>query len=201
MVNQLANAELVRGRSQREPLLGRLNTTWHERANWIFAAIVLAHWGEHLLQAYQIFVLKWPRPQSRGLLGQFFPWLVTSEALHYGYALVMLIGLWVLRSGFRGRSYTWWMIAFWIQFFHHIEHALLQGQAILKHNLFGAPVPTSLVQLWIPRVELHLFYNAIVFIPMVIAMYYHLLPSAEERAHMKCSCALKLPERRSSRAA
>ena len=49
-----------------------------------------------------------------------------TETLHYGYALVMLIGIWMLRKGFTGVSHTWWMIAFWIQFWHHIEHALLQ---------------------------------------------------------------------------
>ena len=62
--------------------------------------------------------------------------------------------------------------------FHHIEHGILQTQAILGVNLLGRPMPTSLVQLWVPRVELHLFYNTIVFIPMVIAMYYHLFPPA-----------------------
>ena len=82
-----------------------------------------------------------------------------------------------------------WMTAFWIQFFHHIEHALLQAQAILGTNLLGRPVPTSLVQLWVPRVELHLFYNTIVFIPMVIAMYYHLYPPATEMSRPKCLCA------------
>jgi len=181
-----------------ETLLGKLNTTWHERAGYAFMAIVLAHWAEHLVQAWQVFVLDMARPDARGLLGQFYPWLVKSEALHYGYAIVMLAGLWILRSGFVGRSYTWWMIAFWIQFWHHIEHALLQGQALFHHNLFGSPVPVSIVQLWIPRVELHLFYNGIVFLPMVVAMYYHLLPSAGERAHMQCSCALKLPSRKAS---
>jgi hypothetical protein len=70
------------------------------------------------------------------------------------------------------------MISFWIQFWHHIEHLLLISQYMTGHNLFGRPVPTSIIQLWIPRVELHLFYNAIVFIPMVIAMYYHLFPPA-----------------------
>jgi hypothetical protein len=54
----------------------------------------------------------------------------------------------------------------------------------------GRPVPTSIVQLWVPRVELHLFYNTIVFVPMVIAMYYHLFPPAEELARPRCSCAL-----------
>ena len=51
-------------------------------------------------------------------------------------------------------------------------------------------MPTSLVQLWVPRVELHLFYNTIVFIPMVIAMYYHLFPPAAEKTVPRCSCAL-----------
>jgi len=117
---------------------------------------------------------------------------VSSETLHYGYALVMLIGIGILRPGYVGRSRTWWTIAFWIQFWHHIEHALLIGQVIFHHNLFGAPVPTSIIQLWIPRVELHLFYNSIVFVPMVVAMYYHLLPSLEERPLQRCSCALRL---------
>ncbi len=30
----------------------------------------------------------------------------------------------------------------------------------------------------------------IVFIPMVVAMYYHLFPNDTERAGMRCSCAL-----------
>ena len=110
--------------------------------------------------------------------------------LHYGYAVVMLAGLWMLRSGFTGKvDRFWWMVAFGIQFFHHIEHALLQGQAILGYNLMGRPVPTSLVQLWVPRVELHLFYNTIVFLPMVIAMYYHLFPPSKEASVPQCSCA------------
>lgn len=168
----------------------RVNGPRHELALRIFTAIVLAHWAEHLLQAFQIYALGWPVPESRGLLGQFFPWLVTSEALHYVYALVMLAGLWLLRSGFRGATdRRWWTIALAIQFFHHFEHALLQTQAILGDNIFGRPVPTSLIQLWVPRVELHLFYNTIVFIPMVIAMYYHVFPPAVEAAGQKCTCA------------
>jgi hypothetical protein len=82
------------------------------------------------------------------------------------------------------------MTAFWIQFFHHIEHAILQLQALTGHHLFGRPVPTSIIQLWVPRVELHLFYNTIVFIPMVIAMYYHLFPPARETNRPRCACAV-----------
>ncbi len=178
------------GDQRPESFMTKLNAQWHKPAMQFFAVIVLAHWAEHLVQAFQIYVLDWPIPESRGILGLCFPWMVKSEILHYGYAIVMLIGIWMLRSGMVGRSSTWWMISFWIQFWHHIEHALLQGQALVGHNLFDSPVPMSLVQLWIPRVELHLFYNSVVFIPMVIGMYYHLFPPPGEEAHgTGCNCA------------
>jgi hypothetical protein len=165
----------------------KLNTIWHKRALQVFMVIVLAHWGEHLFQAYQIYVMGWPRPKALGMLGLFYPWLVKSETLHYGYALVMLIGLWVLRKGFTGVSHTWWMVSFWIQFWHHIEHGVLQYQALTGHYWFHSPVPISFLQLVVPRVELHLFYNTIVFIPMVVAMYYHMFPvEGEPRAHCTC---------------
>ena len=167
----------------------KINGPYHKQALWFYTAIVLAHWAEHLAQATQIYILNWPVPESRGVLGLWVPWMVASEALHYGYAIVMLIGFWILRKGFVGQSYRWWMVAFWIQFWHHIEHALLQGQAIFQHNLFESPVPVSILQLVVPRVELHLFYNTIVFIPMVIAVFYHMFPLPGEEAHHGCSCA------------
>jgi hypothetical protein len=158
----------------------------------VYLAIVLAHWAEHVLQAIQVFALGWPRPESRGALGLVFPWLVSSEALHYAYAIVMLVGLIVLRPGFHGRARRWWDVALVIQVWHHFEHALLLGQAAVGMNLFGSPVPVSIAQLVVPRVELHLFYNAIVFIPMLIAMYYHVYPPASDRRGQPepgCNCA------------
>src|ERR1044071_4213603 len=93
------------------PWLERLNSTWHERALQLFMVIVLAHWAEHLTQAFQIYALGWPVPEARGVLGYWYPWMVKSEVLHYGYAIVMLIGIWVLRSGFVGTSRIWWNVA------------------------------------------------------------------------------------------
>lgn len=168
--------------------LGALNGRYHRAGLNVFMVIVLAHWAEHLTQAYQIWVLGQPRPKARGVLGQFFPWLVSSEWLHYGYALVMIVGLFLLRPGFVGRARTWWTVALAIQFWHHIEHLLLLIQAQTGTPFFGKPVVTSIVQLVIPRVELHLFYNSIVFVPMVIAMYLHLRPSEKELDAMACSC-------------
>lgn len=170
-------------------LYEKLNAQWHERALQGFMVIVLAHWGEHLVQAWQIFVMGWPRPEANGILGLWYPWLIKSEVLHYSYALVMLIGIWVLRKGFTGLSRKWWTATLVIQFWHHIEHLLLIYQAAVHHNFWHQPVPFSVLQLFFPRVELHLFYNSVVFIPMVIGMYYHMFPPKGERPNFECSCA------------
>ena len=167
----------------------RLNSDWHEVAMRTFMVIVLGHWMEHFLQTFQIYVLGWQVPQAKGMLGLVFPSLITSEVLHYSYALVMLAALWALRPGFTGKlERRWWTLALAIQFFHHIEHFLLLAQYWSGHNLGGAPVPTSLIQFWVPRVELHLFYNTIVFIPMSVAMYYHMFPPPSA-ARLKCTCS------------
>jgi hypothetical protein len=173
-------------------LIEKLNGPWHKRALQTFMVIVLAHWAEHLVQAYQVYVLHWPMHQARGVLGQAFPWLVHSEVLHYSYAVIMLAGIWAFLPGMVGRARIWWLAALVIQFWHHIEHALLQGQVLAGHTLFGAAAPTSILQLWFPRLELHLFYNTVVFVPMMIGMYYHLFPSAPEAARMHCTCSLRL---------
>jgi hypothetical protein len=181
-------AALPVGRWQR--LTTAINERGHKIALNAFMAIVLLHWAEHLTQAFQIYVLGWARPSARGMLGLWFPWLVTSEWLHYGYAIVMLLGLILLRNAFVGRARTWWNVALWIQVWHHLEHLLLLLQALTGSYLLGAKVPTSILQLAFPasRVEIHLFYNAVVFIPMVVAMVYHLRPKPEERTAMRCSC-------------
>lgn len=163
-------------RTGRTGLLGRLNGRWHSPALTVFMLIVLGHWAEHVAQAVQIWVLGWPVPKARGVLGIPYPWLVSREWLHYGYALVMLVGLFLLRPGFSGRSRTWWTLALGIQVWHHFEHLLLLIQAATGTRLAGGSAPTSVLQLVFPRVELHLFYNAVVFVPMVVAMYLHLRP-------------------------
>ncbi|MBG0829080.1 hypothetical protein HS041_15010 [Planomonospora sp. ID67723] len=170
--------------------LPTLNTRHHKTALGVYFVVVLAHWAEHLAQAVQIYVLGWRVPEARGVLGIPFPWLVTSEWMHYGYALVMLVGLIILRPAFTGRSRTWWNISLGIQIWHHVEHLLLLIQALSGSNLLGRPVPTSVVQLIMPRVELHLLYNALVFAPMVVAMLLHRRPRPAERSRMQCSCAV-----------
>lgn len=181
---RMASLEATRSRG----IIGSLNGQHHRAALNIFLVVVLAHWVEHLVQAYQIWVLGMPRPAARGVLGQWFPTLVAGEWLHYGYALVMLVGLFLLLPGFTGRARFWWMVALVIQFWHHIEHLLLFIQAQAGVMFFGAAVPTSVLQIAFPRVELHLFYNSVVFVPMLVAMYLHLRPNRRELDLMACSC-------------
>jgi hypothetical protein len=168
--------------------LAAVNTRYHRQALNVFMFVVVAHWAEHLVQAYQIWVLDRPRPAARGVLGQVFPWLVSSEWLHYWYAVVMLAALFLLRPGFVGQARTWWTVALVIQFWHHIEHLLLLIQAQTSSYYFGGTVPTSLAQVVFPRVELHLFYNSIVFIPMMIAVYLHRRPNERDLRATSCSC-------------
>lgn len=181
-------------------LMEAINGRYHRPALYAFLAIVVAHWMEHVVQAIQIVLLGWERTAAGGFLGLAFPWLVKTEALHYFYAIVMLAGLLLLRPGFTGRARGWWDAAIVIQFWHHIEHALLLGQAVVGTNLFGQEVPTSVVQVVVPRVELHLLYNALVFIPMVVAMVLHARPSEQERHAVSCTCAKETRRERAAAA-
>ncbi|MEO3762070.1 hypothetical protein [Streptomyces sp. B8F3] len=168
----------------------RLNTSGHKAALGVFVFIVLAHWAEHVVQAIQIYIYNRPVPDARGVLGMPFPWLVTSEWMHYGYALIMLVGFLLLRPGFTGSSRIWWNLTLGIQVWHHFEHLILLLQAQTDSYLAGRSAPTSIIQLLIPRVELHLFYNALVTLPMVVAVLLHRKPAAAEAAVMRCTCAV-----------
>ena len=150
-----------------------LNGSWHRRALSLYMLVVFAHWAEHIAQAYQVFVLGWARPASGGLLGLWFPLLASSEVLHFVYNLSLLLGLLCLRPGFHGRARAWWTATLAIQGWHFFEHLLLQVQWLTGFYLFGAQQQTSILQLWIPRVELHFLYNTAVFIPMLIGLYFY----------------------------
>lgn len=182
------------GQGKESGPLARLNGRNHRRSLVIFGVIVLAHLVEHIVQAVQIWGFGIERPQARGVLGQAFPVLVSDEWLHYGYALIMIVGLVVLRHGFTGASRRWWNIALGIQIWHHFEHLLLFGQAMTGVFLFGGTKPTSVVQVLVSRVELHLFYNVAVMIPMAVALYFHLYPPKGEE-EPPCGCAVDVSVR------
>jgi hypothetical protein len=196
----------------------RLNAEWHKPALIAFALIVFTHWCELLSQAVAVYVMGRPVAEARGLLGTAFPWLVESGGVFYGYALFTLVALWVLRLGFVGRARSWWVTAFWIQAWVHLEYALLAYQTIAGRNLFGAPQPICFIQLLgflegtaesgfngllagppeqafsilslvVRRLEVDLLYSSMSTIPMVVALYCHRYPSPGEAARMHCTCA------------
>jgi len=136
----------------------------------IFAGLMVAHWLEHLVQAYQVWGLGYERHHAGGLLGQIFPWLMHTEWLHFAYAVLTFAGLLVLYRAFEGPALGWWKAALVIQAWHLFEHTLLFAQAQGGFTLFGAKEPTSVLQVFFPRIELHLFYNSVVTVPIVIAM-------------------------------
>jgi hypothetical protein len=140
----------------------RSDRRFQDRALLVFLVVVLAHWAEHLLQAFQIWALEMPPERALGGLGLLAPDLVRSEWLHWIYNVLVLIGLAVLLPAFSGTARSWWTAALVVQGWHFVEHGLLLGQALTGNNLFGAEVPTSVLQLVFPRVELHLAYNGIV---------------------------------------
>jgi len=90
--------------------------------------------------------------------------------LHFGDVLLTLVGLLVLRLGFHGEARRWWTAAIVVSVWHLFEHSLLLGQALTGISLWGAAQPTSVVQLVVPRVELHLFYNGIVLAAILMAL-------------------------------
>lgn len=150
----------------------QLSGAWHTRALSLYLLIVFGHWVEHIVQGYQVFILDWARSDAGGLIGLWFPWLAQSEVLHFVYNLLLFAGLVILWPGFRGRARIFWTITLAIQGWHFFEHLLLQAQWMTGFYLFGASIQTSILQPWVPRVELHLIYNTLVFLPMLPALYF-----------------------------
>lgn len=173
-----------------------VNTDWHRGALVVFAAVGLAIGVEYLAQAAEVYLLGWSVVHAGGVLGLAFPWLVHSGWLPFSFALTALIGLVLLRPGFRGRAYNWWTIALGIQVWHVHEQVLLLIQAQTGSYLLGLGAPTSILQLVVPRWELELCYTAAVFVPAVVAMAVHRRPQDQEQAEMWCTCAVGRATRR-----
>lgn len=170
--------------TERRSWLAQINGQWHERVLWLYMVIVLGHWSEHLLQIYQIYVLGWLPKEAGGVLGVWFPALVTSEVLHFTYNLFLWGGILLLRPGFRGQARQWWNGALALQSWHFFEHALLQVQWLTGIYLFGASKQMGIGELWFPRVELHFMYNLIVFVPMIVGVILYFRPSTDQNARL-----------------
>jgi hypothetical protein len=169
-----------------ERLAINLNGRWHTYALLFFMAGIVAHISEHVTQAIQIYALGWETPDSRGLAGQWWPWLATSETLHYFYAVFTLFGIVLLLPAFRGTARFFWYAAFSVQVWHHLEHLLLIYQRQTGDFFFGREVPIGFGQLLLDRVVLHDVYNGLVFLPMIAALYFHFRAGSDDAI---CGCA------------
>ena len=153
--------------------MNRLVTT--VTAMRLLVAVMVFHWAEHLIQAVQVYALGVPRHHALGLLGMVWPSLVHNESMHFTYSFVMLLLL-VATLPKMHHVGRWWLAAVLLQTWHTIEHTILIWQA-----MHGQP-PVSIIQHFFPRIELHLFYNTIVTIPVLVAMW---LAHVEEQAFQK----------------
>lgn len=174
-------------------LRATLNGRLHKAALILFTLAVTVHYLEHVGQAIEVLGLGWQGKDAGGLVGLLYPPLVTSEIMHYSFAVFMTVGFWVLRPAFKGRALRWWTLAFVIEFWHHFEQFLLITQHYAHHYMFGGSEPTSVLQMFFPRLELHLFYNTVVAIPMVVALVQHFRPNLSERVRAICTCAGPTP--------
>lgn len=161
-----------------------VNRRWHVWGLVLLCLWVIAHWVEHLAQLFEVLFLGEHRAHAHGAIGALWPILVTSEWLHFSYVAITFLGLALLLAGFTGEARWWWKVTVLVGGWHVIEHALLLSQALTGYTLFGRPEPVSLLQLVIPRLELHLVYNAAMTVPMVMALLkYVWQPGESEMTH------------------
>ncbi|MFI9407014.1 hypothetical protein [Nocardia sp. NPDC052316] len=168
--------------------VAQINSEKHYQALKVYIAIIVAHWVEHVVQAFQIYVLDMPRPKAGGFLGYIVPVVNKNELLHWTYAVLMIVGLLLLRGGFQARSRKWWTIALGIQTWHFAEHSFLLTQYWSGLNFLGKPAPTSIIQTFFPRVELHLVYNMAVMLPILVALSLHWFSPKSAGSQGDCNC-------------
>lgn len=125
----------------------------------LFVLVVALHWVEHLVQAVQIHAVGIAPAKALGAVGAFFPGLVRSEWLHLAFDVGLLVGLVVLRRLFTSRGRRVWHLAIAGQSWPLFEHLLLFAQAQTGARFFGTDAPSSVLQLLVPRADLHLAYN------------------------------------------
>jgi hypothetical protein len=155
-------------------LLAIVRGPLHGRALLLYTIVVGAHLLEHLAQVGQVYLLDWARPTAGGLLGLVLPGLVASEILHSAWNSLQLTGLVLLAPGMRPAARPLWLAAMVLQTWHWLEHALLQLQYVTGVYLWSATQQMSILERYVPRIELHFGYNLVVFIPTAAALVLHL---------------------------
>jgi hypothetical protein len=166
----------------------RINGEWHRWALLVAFAPILFHMFEHVLQVTQVYVLNVDRADALGLLGIWLPRLMRAEVVHFGFSVYTLLAILLLGGAIVGRARWFGVIALSVQSWHLFEHTLLLTQRSIDNFFLGTAGPSSLVELLIPRVELHFVYNATVFTGILVAMLLHAYPPRGETARPRCGC-------------
>ena len=164
-------------------LLDIVNGRRHRQVLIAYMFIATGHLGEHLVQVAQVYLLGWAPGEAGGVLGLWFSGLAASEVLHSAYNSFQLTGLILLLPGFRNKGHArlWWTVALAAQSWHWLEHAFLQVQYLTGHYFYGALKQISVLERFVPRVELHFAYNLLVFIPTVVALVLYLRHSKRRK--------------------
>ena len=170
----------------RHLLLEVLNRRRHRRALLVYAVVVGLHLLEHVVQIVQVHAFGIPPREALALLGGLFPRLVANELLHTAFNSLQLSGLILLAPGFRDHraARRLWRAALAFQGWHWLEHAFLQVQVLSGVYLYGALKQMSVLERFVPRVELHFGYNLLVAVPTVVALALYLRrppPSSQAR--------------------
>lgn len=170
-----------------------LNGRLHRRVLLLYLLVVAGHFSEHLVQAFQVYVLRWHPRLAGGILGLYLPRLAQNEVLHISYNSLQLTGLILLWPGFRslGAARRWWNVALGVQCWHLFEHILLMAQVMSGSYLFGADHQKSLLEFVFPRVQLHLAYNLLVLIPTLLAVWFYLRETRARRQRAAAGSALR----------
>ena len=145
-----------------------------DKKNWImliFMGIVTAHWLEHIFQAVQVYILGWPVAHADGALGHIWHGAADNEWIHWGYAAAMLFGLvflyeYSIRTSSPPMAQGLWLTTVGMQAWHSMEHTWLLTQFLMGEK----PVSFGTVWFGIPRMELHLLYNTVITLTMLVAL-------------------------------
>lgn len=171
-------------------LLFRMNTRWHRTALFTLTGAAFAWW---LFQLSRGLGCPWVDDSALAMLS--FPLVLEfPELAGYVVAFLLLVGLWILRTGFRGRAERLWMAAFWVQFVDHLEYAVRAGIAIVDRGLATDLTPVGMLEYVFHNSYTHVLLATVVASLSAAAIYRHIHASPEEAVDHNCGCAARHAE-------
>jgi hypothetical protein len=162
-----------------------------------FTAVVLIqgiHVVEHIIQLFQVYVLRVPEDDALGLLGYVFEFQGTEEWLHLGFNSVYMLSLFVLTGALLGRAARWipaaavgaFLVgAVGLETWHVVEHGVITKNIVMNQ---GCPCPGILdARLGVSDTVLHFGYNLVAYAGTVVPYWFLIRrrPTTPEAALMQ----------------